>query len=56
MEELIKKTYLDPELSSYSVNKLYLKLKDKGVTMKMIKEFLKKKKRDTTNIFKNNTY
>ena len=45
MEELIKKTYLDPELSSYSATKLYLKLKDKGVTMKIINDFLKKSKK-----------
>ena len=38
MEELINKTYLDPLVGAYSATKLYLKLKDKVVTMKMMKD------------------
>ena len=42
MENIIKNTYLDPLVGSYSATKFYLNLKDKGVTLKMIKDFLKK--------------
>ena len=50
MEELIKKTYLDPELGATSTNKLFYKLKDKGVTLKDVKDFFEET-RNTTNLY-----
>ena len=41
-EELIRKTYYDPETGFTGVDKLYRILKSKGVTKKQIQDFLKK--------------
>ena len=41
-EEIIREAFYDPELGLQSVDKLYYKLKTKGITKKQITEFLKK--------------
>lgn len=50
MEELIKSTYYDPTTGLISANKIYQKLKDKGVSLKQIKEFLEKQ--ETSQLYK----
>ena len=41
-EELIRKTYYNPESGLFSATKLYEKLKSKGITLKQIKDFISK--------------
>ena len=41
-DEIIKKTFYDPQIGLQSADKLYYKLKSKGITKKQITEFLKK--------------
>ena len=41
-EEIIREAFYDPEFGLQSVDKLYYKLKTKGITKKQITEFLKK--------------
>ena len=41
-EELIRKSYYDPESGLFSATKLYEKLKSKGITLKQIKDFISK--------------
>jgi hypothetical protein len=48
-EELLKKTYYDPESGYVGEKKLYEKLKDQGVTQKEVKNFLKKQKINQVN-------
>ena len=41
-DKLIKSSYYDPEYGLFSATKLYQKLKDKGVTLNEVKDFIKK--------------
>ena len=41
-DEIIKKTFYDPQIGLQSADKLYYKLKSKDITKKQITEFLKK--------------
>ena len=42
MQQEINKVYTNPETGLYSATKLYHRLKDKGYSMKQIKEYLKR--------------
>ena len=42
MEDKLKEIYYDPNVGLISANKLYHKLKDQGITLKQIQEFIKK--------------
>ena len=41
-EEIIKKYFYDPQFGLQSIDKLYYKLKSKGITRKQIHDFLQK--------------
>ena len=50
MEDKIKEAYYNPDIGLISANKLYHKLKDQGITLKQIQEFIKKQ--NTTQLYK----
>ena len=49
-EKLLHETYYNPTTGLISANKLYQKLKDQGITLKQIKDFLEKQ--ETSQLFK----
>ena len=46
--DIIKQTYNDPEFGLQSAEKLFLKLRNKGITKKQIDDFLKKQETSQT--------
>ena len=48
--DIIKQTYNDPEFGLQSAEKLFLKLRNKGITKKQINDFIKKQ--ETSQIYK----
>ena len=44
MQKLISDTFYDPKYGMQSATKLYNKLRDKGITLKQVKDLLRNKK------------
>ena len=42
MDDILRKYYYDPELGLISANKLCQKVKEHGITLKQVKEFVSK--------------
>ena len=42
MQKLISDTFYDPKYGMQPATKLYNKLKDKGITLKQVKDFIEK--------------